>query len=178
MMTRAVPVLLCVLALTATLVAGQSLQVTPLTREGRVLVTFRLSDAFNDQVRAAIHSGMIISFVYDVELKRTSSLWLDPTIGAARVSASVRFDNLTRRYHLTRAQDGRMEGADTFEKEDDVQKRLTEFEKLPLFSVGGLEPNGEYYLRVRAHTTPRNASFVWPWKSHDVSALAKFTFIP
>jgi hypothetical protein len=178
MRRRAALVFVCVLALVATVAAGQSLQVTPLTRDGRVLVSYRLADAFNEQVRSAIHSGLAITFVYDVELKRSSSLWLDATIGEARVSASVRYDNLTRRYHLTRTLDGRIEGADTVEKEDDVYKRLTEFEKLALFSSSGLEPNSEYYLRVRAHITPRNASFVWPWKSHDVSGLAKFTFIP
>jgi hypothetical protein len=31
-------------------------------------------------------------------------------------------------------------------------------------------------VRVRAHTTPRNAAFVWPWGS-DVAGLAKFTFL-
>ncbi len=177
MTTRAALWFFCAVAVIATPAAAQSLKVTPLTREGRVLVSFRLDDAFNDQVRAAIHSGMNISFVYDVELKRSSSLWLDPTIGAARVSASVRFDNLTRRYHLTLMRDGRIEEAQTFDKEEDVRTRLTEFDKLPLFSSTALEANAEYYLRVRAHTTPRNASFVWPWKSHEVSALAKFTFI-
>lgn len=177
MITRALSIQLCVLACSAALAAGQTLQVTPLTRDGKVLVSYKLADAFNDQVRDAIHSGLAITFVYDVELKRSSSLWLDRTIGAVRVSAGVRYDNLTRRYHLTRTYDGRLEGAETAEKEEDVRKRLTEFDKLPLFSSGDLEPNAEYYLRVRAHITPRNASFVWPWTSHDVSGLAKFTFI-
>jgi hypothetical protein len=176
MRARLVPVL-CLAAVTVVMAAGQTLQVTPLTREGRVLVSYRLADAFNDQVRDAIHSGLPITFVYDIELKRSSSLWLDRTIGAVRVSAGVRYDNLTRRYHLTRTDDGRLEAAETVEKEDDVRKRLTEFEKLPLFSSSDLEPNAEYYLRVRAHITPRNTSFVWPWKSHDVTGLAKFTFI-
>lgn len=177
MIGRAIPAIVCVLALSAMLAAAQTLQVTPLTRDGRVLVSYKLADAFNDQVRDAIHSGLAITFVYDVELKRSSALWLDRTIGAVRVSAGVRYDNLTRRYHLTRTHDGRLEGAETIEQEEDVRKRLTEFEKLPLFNSADLEPNSEYYLRVRAHITPRNASFVWPWTSHDVSGLAKFTFI-
>ena len=66
------------------------MQVTPLARDGRVLVTFRLSDAFTEEIRAAIHSGMRITFVYDVELKRGTSLWLDRTIATATVMATVR----------------------------------------------------------------------------------------
>jgi uncharacterized protein DUF4390 len=170
------------LALGACLVLGaveasaQTIQVTPLTREDRVLVTFRLTDAFTEEVRAAIHSGLTIAFVYDVQLKRGVSLWMDRTIAAATVTATVRYDPLTRRYLLTRREDGRIDKVDTVDREEIVHQWLTEFERLSLFSADSLEPNAEYYLRVRAHTTPRNASFVWPWGS-DIAGLAKFTFL-
>ena len=52
-----------------------------------------------------------------------------------------------------------------------------QFEKLPLFRSVSLENNGEYYVRVRAHTTPRNMAFVWPWQADDVVGLAKFTLV-
>jgi uncharacterized protein DUF4390 len=169
--------LLVAAALQAVVAAQQTLQVTPLTRDGRVLVSFTLSEAFNDDVRAAIHSGMTISFIYEVELKRSSTLWLDRTMDTAVVTAAVRFDNLTRRYHFTRMLNGRIERAETTEREDDVRDWLTEFTKLPLFSSTSLQTNAEYYLRVRAHTSPRNAAFVWPWAIHDVAAHVKFTFI-
>lgn len=177
-MTRAAAALMwCLIVLTAGLSAGQNLQVTPLTREGRVLVSFKLSDPFSEQMQGAIHSGLRISFVYEVDIKRSSALWLDRTIGSAQVTATVRYDNLTRRYHVTLTQDGRIERAETTDREEEARKLLTEFDKLPLFSSTVLEANAEYYLRVRAHTTPRNASFVWPWERHDVTSLAKFTVI-
>ena len=157
--------------------AAQTIQVTPLTRDDRVLVTFRLSDAFTEEVRSAVHSGLTITFIYDVELKRGASLWLDRTIASSTVSAGVRFDNLTRRYHVTRRWDGRMERVEVLDREEDVRDWLTSFEKLSLFSNAALEANAEYYLRVRARTTPRNAAFVWPWQGSDVAGLAKFTFL-
>ena len=120
---------------------------------------------------------MTTSFVYDVELKRGSTMWLDRTMAYATVTAAVRYDNLTRRYHVTRTLDGRIERADTTDREDDAKAWLTEFDRLPLFSSAVLEANAEYYLRVRAHTTPRNASFVWPWDRHDVTGHVKFTFL-
>jgi hypothetical protein len=90
----------------------------------------------------------------------------------------VRYDNLTRRYHLTRALDGRMERAETTDSEDVAWGWLTtEFERLPLFSTVTLESNAEYYVRVRAHAAPRNASFVWPWQGDDVVGFMKFTLI-
>jgi len=160
-------------------VAGgqQTLQVTPLTRDGSVLVSFRLADAFTDDLRAAIQSGMTITFVYDVELKRGAAMWLDRTIGTVTVSASVKFDNLTRRYYVTIAKDGSIDSTEATDSEATARRWLTEFNRLPLFSSAGLEANGEYYLRVRARTTPKSAPFVWPWDRHDVTGNAKFTFL-
>jgi hypothetical protein len=163
--------------LSAPLLAGQTIQVTPITRDDQVLVTFRLSDIFTEDTRTAIHSGTQITFVYDVELKRGATLWLDRTLASATVTASVRYDNLTGRYHLTRKADGQLERVEVLEREEEVRARLTGFERLPLFSARTLERNAEYYVRVRAHTTPRNASFVWPWQGTDVSGLAKFTVL-
>ena len=88
---------------------AQSVQVTPLTRDGRVLVSWRMTDVFTDDVRAAIHSGMTITFIYDIDLKRAATLWLDRTIASATVTATVKYDNLTRRYQLTRKEDGRID---------------------------------------------------------------------
>ena len=51
------------------------------------------------------------------------------------------------------------------------------FDRMSLFNRVPLEPNGEYYVRVRAHTTPRNAGFIWPWQGDDFVGFAKFTFL-
>jgi hypothetical protein len=174
---RRAAVLVAFLVLAWVPAAAQTIQVTPLTRDDRVLVTFKLTDAFNEEVRAAVHSGMTITFIYDVELKRGASLWIDRTMASSTVTASVRYDNLTRKYHVTRRWDGRMENVQVLDREEDVRDWLTAFDKLSLFSNATLEPNAEYYLRVRARTTPRNATFLWPWQNSDVAGLAKFTFL-
>jgi hypothetical protein len=93
------------------------------------------------------------------------------------VSAGVRYDNLARRYQVTLSADGRLESSRTLEREDLARESLTRFDRLNLFSSARLEPNAEYYVRVRARTTPRNTAFVWPWQGTDVAGLAKFTFL-
>lgn len=158
--------------------AEQSLQVVPLPRDGEVLVSFKLGEALTDDIRTAIHSGLTISFVYKVDLRRSSAAWFDRTIASAVVTATVRYDNLTRRYHVTRLIDGLIDVADKTDREDAAWAWLTShFDRLPLFRSVALEPNGEYYVRVRAHSTPRNAAFIWPWQREDVVGLAKFTFV-
>jgi hypothetical protein len=157
---------------------GQTLQVAPLPRDSQVLVSFKLAQELNDDIRAKIHSGMLVSFIYKVDLRRGSSVWFDRTLASAVVKATVRYDNLTRRYYLTRAIDGRMERPETTDSEDVAWAWLTsEFERLPLFSSVTLESNAEYYVRVRAHAAPGNAPFVWPWQGDDVVGFMKFTLI-
>lgn len=158
--------------------AEQTLQVAPLPRDGQVLVSFKLAHELTDDIRAKIHSGMLVSFIYKVDLRRSSSVWFHRTLASAVVKATVRYDNLTRRYHVTRALDGRMERAETTHSEDVAWAWLTsQFERLPLFSSVTLESNAEYYVRVRAHAAPGTASFVWPWQGDDVVGSMKFTLI-
>ena len=178
MRSRTIAIALLLFVAAAIVRGAQAIQVTPLVRDGHVYVSFQLSDAFeNEEIRDAIHSGLTITFVYDVELRRGTSLWVDRTIAQATVMATVRYDNLTRRYYVTRREDGRLERADTVDREDVAREWLTRFDRLDLFGNARLEPNAEYYVRVRARTTPRTASFVWPWQGTDVSGLAKFTFL-
>ena len=157
---------------------GQNLQVVPLPRDGEVLVSFKLEEALTDEIRAAIHSGLTIKFNYKVLLRRSSAVWLDRTIASAMVTATVRYDTLTRVYHWSRAVDGRIEFADTTNKEDVAWSALTrDFARLSLFRGTALEPNAEYYVRVTANASPRSSGFVWPWQGDDAMGFAKFTFI-
>jgi hypothetical protein len=158
--------------------SNQTLQVAPLPRDGEVLVSFKLEEPLTDDIRAAIQSGLTVKFSYKVELFRSSAAWFDRRISAALVTASVKYDTLTRRYHVSRAVDGRMEFAETTDKEETAWSTLTrDFARLSLFRGASLEPNAEYYVKVRANASPRNSAFVWPWQGDDAVGLAKFTFI-
>jgi len=119
-----------------------------------------------------------VRFVYKVDLRRASGAWFDRTIKSAEVGASVKYDNLTRRYSVSRTVDGRMDWADTTQKEDEAWHWLTsDFARLSLFRGVPLEANAEYYVRVRANASPRNKSFIWPWAADDAVGFAKFTFV-
>jgi len=157
---------------------NQKVQVVPLSRDGEILVSFQLAEALTDEMRTAIHSGLTIKFQYTVELRRSATVWFDRKIDSHVVTATVKYDTLTRRYQISRIIDGRIEWADSIDSEDTAWKELTnDFSRLALFHGVALEPNGEYYVRVRANASPRNASFVWPWAADDAVGFAKFTFI-
>jgi hypothetical protein len=161
----------------STVAAAQDLRIVPLVRDGHVLITFQMNDGYTDEVRAAIRSGLKTTFTYTVDLRTSVAVWLDRTIASTVVSTSIQYDNLTRRHTVVRAIDGRVEEAQVVESDEEVRALVTKLDRLPLFRTLQLEPNREYYVRIRAEVRPRNASFLWPWGSGR-SAQAKFTFIP
>jgi hypothetical protein len=156
--------------------AEESLRIVPLVRDDRVLVSFDLHDGFTDDVRAAIMSGLKTTFTYDVELRLDVPGWVDRTIGSATVGASVEYDNLRRRYTVSRVIDGHVDDSRITDEERIVREYLTSVVRLPLFRTSTLEPNREYYVRVRATARPSNGSILWPFGS-GTSAMAKFTFV-
>lgn len=173
---RRAAVLALVLALPVATGADE-LRIVPLVRGEYVLVSFEMSDGYSGEVRDAIRSGLKTTFTYTVDLRTPVALWLDRTIASAVVSTSIEYDNLTRRYKMVRTLDGRVEEAVVTGDEQHVREFVTRFERLPLFRTAALEPNREYYLRIRADVRPRNGAFLWPW-GNGRSAQAKFTFIP
>jgi hypothetical protein len=170
---------LLLLAGTRTPAAAQQptgFRVVPIVREDRVYVTFVLADGFTEDVRAAIQSGLKTTFIYDVELRLDVPGWVDRTIGTSTITANVEYNNLLRRYTLTRVVDGRQDAQDQVDSEAKVRQWMTSLKDLPLFKTSLLELNREYYIRVRATARPSNGSLLWPFGS-GTSAMAKFTFI-
>lgn len=156
--------------------AAQTIRVTPVARDGQVFVSFELADAFSADIQSAIQSGLPTSFTYDVELRRSVPLWVDRLVNSAQVNATVRYDNLTRRYQVTVTQDGRVSDTQVLDDEQLVRKSVTEFQRMPLFTTRRLEANAEYYIRVRVRTRPRNTVIAVPWDG--VLGSATFTFLP
>ena len=173
---------LCLLALVGLAAAradaqtSEGLRVVPLVRDEQVLVSFTLNDGFTDEVRAAIQSGLKTTFTYAAELRLDVPGWVDRTMGTAAATSSVEFDNLTRRYTLTRSIDGKVVDNRVTEDERVVRFWLTDLRHLPLFRTYMLENNREYYVSVRATARPSNGSILWPFSS-GTSATAKFTFL-
>lgn len=157
--------------------APDFLRVTPLPRDGHVYVSFQLAGAFSDEIRETIRSGLPTTFLYDFELRRQVPVWVDRTIAVTTVQASVQFDNLTRRYQLSRSLDGRVDDAVVTDDEEEVERWMTTFERLPLFSTTGLEENSEYYVRVRARARPRSTWTMLPWDRSGAWGSARFTFL-
>jgi hypothetical protein len=156
--------------------AAGSIRIVPIVGDDKVLVSFELADAFTDEVREAISSGLRTTFTYEIELRMIVPLWVDPTICTAVVSATDQYDNLTRRHSLARAIDGRVEEASVVEDESVVKRWLTTWNRLPLCKTSKLDSSRDYYVRVSARARPRGGSLLG--LANTVTGRVKFTFVP
>ena len=164
------------LAVGAIVDAAENLRIVPVVSDDRVLVSIELADAYTDDVREAISSGLRTTFTYDVELRMVVPVWVDRTIAAAVVTTSDQYDILTRRHSLSRTIDGRAEDASVTEDEPAVRRWLTALSRLPLCRTSKLDPTHDYYVRIRARVRPRGTSLLGWVKS--ITGQAKFTFVP
>jgi len=80
--------------------AGASLRIVQIVRDDSVIVSAELADAYTDEVREAIASGLRTTFLYDVELRMDVPAWVDRTIASATVTISDHYDSLRRLHNL------------------------------------------------------------------------------
>jgi hypothetical protein len=156
--------------------AQEALRIVPVVRQDRVVVSFSLADAYTDDVRDAIASGLRTTFTYDVQLRMVVPAWVDRTVATTVVSVTDRYDNLTRRHSLSRTVDGRIVDALVTEDEGVVRAWLSSVERLPLVETARLDANRDYYVRVSATARPSSGSFLG--FTSLLTGQAKFTFIP
>lgn len=171
--------ILCVVALIASgaaVRAAESLRIVPIVHDGEVLVSVEVNDLDTEEVRATISSGLRTTFTYDVELRMVVPAWVDRMIATAVIAVSDQYDNLTRRHTLSRTVDGRVEETVVTEDEAAARRWLTTLKRVPLCDTSKLDPNRDYYVRIRARERPRGAS-LFGWAT-TITGQAKFTFIP
>jgi hypothetical protein len=157
---------------------AEIVDLTPVIKRGRILVSFRLTGAFTEDIERAIASGLPISFRYTVELKKVRTLWVNKRIAKREILTTVIYDNLTERYKLSREVDGELHGTEVVSDPVAMRRFMAEFEALDLFDVSLLEPNGEYYLRVKGVMKDRNLFLFIPWDIGSGWEKAYFTFLP
>ena len=166
---------MALVAAAAAVRAEENLRIVPAVHEDRVIVSFEVADAYANDVRDAIASGLRTTFSYDVELRMIVRGWVDRTIATTVIGTSDQYDNLTRRHRLVRTIDGRVAESVVTEDEAVVKQWLTTLSRLPLCETSKLDPNRDYYVRISAHVPHRTSLLGW---TTAVIGLTKFTFVP
>ncbi len=158
--------------------AAEIVELVPVLREEGISVSFRVAEAFDEDIEMAIQSGLPVTFRYQVELKRERRFWMNAAVAVRRITTTVTYDNLTKRYGLTREIDGEMDRTEVVADVQAMRRFMTSFDSLPLFELSLMEPNGQYYLRVKGVMKDKNLFLFIPWDAGTGWAEAHFTYLP
>jgi hypothetical protein len=143
-----------------------------------IFLSFRAEDAFSEDIERAIGTGLEVNFRYNVELRRRRGIWLDAELSNRVVTATVAYDNITKRYKLTREVDGKVDATDVVADAEAMRRFMTSFESLRLFDVSALEPNDSYNVRVKGVMRERNLLLLIPWDVGTGWREARFDYVP
>jgi Domain of unknown function (DUF4390) len=149
----------------------------PVVRGDAIFVGFRVDDAFDEDIEHAISTGLEVTFRYNVELKRMRALWLDPRVARCEIQTTVAYDNLTKRYKLTREVDGKVDATEVVADADAMRRFMTTIDSMRLFGLARLEPNETYYVRVKALLRERNLLLLIPWDVATDWKEATFNYV-
>jgi len=157
--------------------ADPAIRVVAVVTNGSVTVSFTAAPVVDSDARAVVESGLLMTLTFTVDLRRPAHLWWDRTVASAAVASSVKFDNLTGVYKVSRMLDGHVTWSDRTSDFAEARRWLTTFDRIELSADSGLEPNGDYYVDVRMRASPRRTFSLWPWNPDDGAGRADFTFI-
>ena len=108
-----------------------------------------LLDGFNEDIFEAIQSGVTMTFTFHIELRKEISFWGDSLIASDTIRHSVKYDTLKKVYRFSERGNTVKRKISTRKNERFKQLMLT-LENIPVIPIYKLDPEEQYYLRVKA----------------------------
>jgi len=131
------------------------------TIEGeQVLVSFRLTHAFDDNLKRRLESGLATGIVFDFELVRKRRMWFDRTLAKGQLQVSAMYNAVSRDYLVNFKHDGVLVESRLLRAPDALFAAMSDFVRLAVFPVA--EWRGEMVVRVRAELGTGSLLFFIP----------------
>lgn len=124
-------------------------------QDQQVLTTFRLVNAFDEDFRRRIESGLPTDLVFRFELERDRRSWFDQSVASGRLQVIAMFNAVTNEYLVNFKHDGNLIESRVVRDPDQLHQAMTELTDFPIFSIAGRDPDERLQLRVRAELGTR-----------------------
>jgi hypothetical protein len=127
--------------------------------------SFDLRDAFTDEVREEIATGLPITFTHYLEVVRRRPLWFDKTLVTKTISTTVTYDTLTRHYTLSKRVNDEVIETSVAVEESDMMRWMTSIERVRLADPTTLEgiESDSLYVRVKSRLRKKFVLLFVPW---------------
>ncbi len=119
------------------------------TEKEVVTLDAELIDAFNEKIREAIESGVAMTFTYEIELLRHSSVFGDEVVSQNKVTHTVQYNTLKKVYQFS-SQGKNANRKVTTKSMEKYQQLMLTLKDIPIAHIFKLDPEEKYYARVKA----------------------------
>lgn len=116
----------------------------------RIAVSFTLVDGFDEELLERIRTGLPSGFVFDIRLVRDRKRWFDVEIDSSRLEVVASYDAVTREYLVNTRQDGALIESRVVQDEQELERALTRFSAVPVFSLESGGDQRRLLIRMRA----------------------------
>ncbi len=127
--------------------------------------SFDLRDAFTDEIREEIATGLPVTFTHYLEVVRRRTMWFDNTLVSKTISTTVIYDTLTRHYTLSKKVNDEVTETSVAVKESDMMRWMTSIERVRLADPTTLEgiESDSLYIRVKSRLRTKFILLFVPW---------------
>ena len=147
-------------------IAKASLTAPVISLEGNQLaVTFRLENAFDEEVIRRIESGLPTGFDFKLKLVRTHARWFDNTLEETVLQVVAMYNAVNREYLVNFKQNGKLTGSRMVRDQEELEAAMTRFEEVVVFNLDEQPADDRLVVRIRAILGSRNILAFIPTKT-------------
>lgn len=145
----------------------------------RVLLSFRLADAFDEELQRRIESGLPSGYVFDLRLTRARKRWFDKDLESGQLQVAAMYNAVTGEYLINYKHNGDLVESRVVRDPSEVRSAMTEFEDLPAFSLERVRSERRFRVRIRAELGTKTLLFFIPTtRTTDWVDSSKFRYPP
>ncbi len=130
----------------------------------RVLLSFKLLHAFDDNLLKRIDSGIPTGFDFKFQLVRDRKTWFDTDVDSSRLRVDAMYNAVTREYLINFRQDGDLIESRVVREADELEAAMTQFNEFLVFTVDSKQASQRLRVRMRTELGTEQIFFFIPKK--------------
>jgi hypothetical protein len=131
-------------------------------QNGRILVSFELLDALDDEMIERVESGLPTELMFTLRLEHPRGWWFDNVIERTTLQVVAMYNAVTREYLVNYKLDGRLIESRVVTDLDGLKRAMTLIHSLPAFEIEEELPPTRIQLTVRAQLGYKPILFLFP----------------
>ena len=124
-------------------------------QDGTLIVSFELTQVFDEPTIERIESGMPTEFRYVVRLERPRRMWFDRSLGRSTLDIVATYNAVTQEYLVNTKQDDKLIDSRAVMSREELQRAMTMVSSLAAFELAE-PPAARTYVKVKAELGRRN----------------------